>query len=276
MFHIQAPIRPFLGCRVVQAVGFEGQMRNMNLDHRGDELAAERFRSLFTANTFGMLCGVGDRITEANAALLAWIGVDADEVGDGLKLSSVFQSHSPESLPIADGEAREFEVVRADGASAHILAAFVRVGSEDSWVGLAVDLTARKAAERAIAHLALHDPVTGLPNRRALVDLIRQALTRAIRRERHAALLFCDLDYFKRANDAHGHPAGDEILRAVSRRLESVLRGDDAVTRVGGDEFVVVLHELADPTEATRIAERAREREDVIEVLAYRLAWQGR
>jgi diguanylate cyclase (GGDEF)-like protein len=234
-------------------------MTNMNLDRRGHvEIAAERFRSLFAANTFGMLCGVGDRITEANAAFLDWVGIGAESVDHGLQLSSVLQDHSPGCAPVADGEGREYEVARADGTMAYVLAAFVRVGAEESWVALVVDLTARKATERAIAHLAMHDPVTGLPNRRALVELIRQALTRANRREREAALLFCDLDHFKRVNDVYGHSAGDEILRAVARRLESVLRGDDAVARVGGDEFVVVLQELADPTEATRIAERAR------------------
>lgn len=234
-------------------------MAHMNLDRRGHgEIAAERFRSLFATDTFGVFCGVGSRITEANAAFLGWIGVDAESIGDGFELAQVLQTGSPERGPAADGEGREYEVVRADGTIAYILATFVRVGPEDGWVALAVDLTARKAAERAIAHLALHDPVTGLPNRRALVDLVRQALTRAGRHDRRAALLFCDLDHFKKANDAYGHPAGDEILRAVARRLESVLRGDDAVARVGGDEFVVVLQELADPTEATRIAERAR------------------
>jgi diguanylate cyclase (GGDEF)-like protein len=234
-------------------------MFNGNLESRVDaELAAERFRCLFAANTFGMCCGVGDRITEANAAFLASIGVDSLEGIDVLSLSRVLGAGTPGSEPILDGVGREFEVERGDGTYAHILAAFVQVGSENGWVALTVDLTARKVAERAIAHLALHDPVTGLPNRRALAVLIKKALARAKRRGRHAALLFCDVDHFKRANDAYGHAAGDEILRSVARRLESVLRGDDAVARVGGDEFVVVLHDLADPTEATRIAERAR------------------
>jgi diguanylate cyclase (GGDEF)-like protein len=230
-----------------------------NLDSRVDaQRAAERFRCLFAANTFGMCCGVGDRITEANAAFLDSIGVDSDEGVEVLQLSRILGVGTPGSEPIVDGVGREFEVERRDGTCAHILAAFVQVGTENGWVALTVDLTARKVAERAIAHLALHDPVTGLSNRRALAVIIQKALARANRSGRQAALLFCDVDHFKRANDAYGHPAGDEILRAVARRLESVLRGDDAVARVGGDEFVVVLHDLGDPTEATRIAERAR------------------
>ena len=228
------------------------------VDADPERLAAERFRRIFAAKTFGICCGIHDRVTDANAAFLASIGASDHDLRDGLALGTILAAGTAGAGPIVDGEGREFDITRPDGTSAHLFAAVVSLGSNAGWVGLTVDLTERKAAERAVAHLALHDPVTGLPNRRLLIDSLEQALSRAMRRDRHVALLFCDVDRFKQVNDTHGHRVGDDVLRVVARRLESVLRGDDAVARVGGDEFVVVLQELSDPTEATRIAERAR------------------
>jgi diguanylate cyclase (GGDEF)-like protein/PAS domain S-box-containing protein len=220
-------------------------------------VAAERFERIFADDALGVCCGVHDRVTEANHAFLSAVGSDHDGLRDGLALGNIFRVSSSQA-PIVDSRGREFEVTRMDGTSAHVFAAVMSYGTDAGWVGLTVDVTERKAAERAVAHLALHDPVTGLPNSRLLLDAVEQALARAQRRSRSIALLFCDVDHFKRVNDTHGHRVGDEILRSVARRIESVLRGDDIVARVGGDEFVVVLQELADMTEATRVAERVR------------------
>jgi diguanylate cyclase (GGDEF)-like protein/PAS domain S-box-containing protein len=223
-----------------------------------DWAAAERFRSMFAADGFGVFCGVHDRVTEANATFLESIRAERSSLAAGLAVGTVFATQASNAGPLVDGPAREFEITREDGSRAHLFAAVVSYGTDAGWVGLALDLTERKAAERAVAHLALHDPVTGLPNRRVLLDAVEQALSRAGRRGRSVALLFCDVDHFKHINDTHGHRVGDVVLRTIARRIESVLRGDDTVARVGGDEFVVVLQELAEPIEAGRVAERAR------------------
>jgi diguanylate cyclase (GGDEF)-like protein len=101
----------------------------------------------------------------------------------------------------------------------------------------------------------MHDPLTGLPNRSLLADRLSQALARADRNAQPVAVLFCDLDRFKKVNDASGHLAGDQVLVEVARRLQGTVRPADTVARFGGDEFVMVC-EYADSVEACRIAGR--------------------
>ncbi|MGB5097180.1 MAG: EAL domain-containing protein, partial [Porticoccaceae bacterium] len=107
--------------------------------------------------------------------------------------------------------------------------------------------------------LAYFDPLTGLPNRRLLFDRVRQAVAAAKRSGTSGALLFIDLDHFKRINDSLGHRAGDQILLKVATRLQALTREEDTIARLGGDEFVVVLHEAADH-EVRRAAYRLLER----------------
>jgi diguanylate cyclase (GGDEF)-like protein/PAS domain S-box-containing protein len=118
--------------------------------------------------------------------------------------------------------------------------------------GTNTDLTERKQAERRIHELAYFDQLTGLPNRRFLIDELGQILARNGRAERHGALLFLDLDNFKLLNATMGHDVGDLLLRDVARRLRRALREGDHLARLGGDEFVIVLENLGQtPAEAT-------------------------
>jgi diguanylate cyclase (GGDEF)-like protein/PAS domain S-box-containing protein len=118
--------------------------------------------------------------------------------------------------------------------------------------GTNTDLTERKQVEHRIHELAYFDQLTGLPNRRFLIDELGQILARNGRAGRHGALLFLDLDNFKLLNDTMGHDVGDLLLREVARRLRRALREGDHLARLGGDEFVIVLENLgASPAEAT-------------------------
>ncbi len=114
----------------------------------------------------------------------------------------------------------------------------------------------RKRAEVELAHQALHDQLTQLPNRALLLDRLGQALSRLGRRRSGVAVIFCDLDRFKVVNDSLGHGAGDRLLVGVAARLTKVLRPGDTAARFGGDEFVILCEDIADEQHAIGVAER--------------------
>ncbi len=117
------------------------------------------------------------------------------------------------------------------------------------------DITEQRRAEARIVHMALHDTLTGLPNRVLLNERLEQALTR-VRRGEVVAVHMIDLDYFKSVNDTLGHPAGDRLLKIVTERLRALVRETDTVARMGGDEFAVVQVAIAQPADATSLAHR--------------------
>lgn len=114
-------------------------------------------------------------------------------------------------------------------------------------VAIGILLTLLEEEIRRTEHLALHDPLTGLPNRRLLDDRLTKAVERAERNEGRVAVLLIDLDGFKRINDTYGHSVGDEVLRVVADRLQMRIRKADTIARTGGDEFVVVVSDLLQP-----------------------------
>jgi len=123
--------------------------------------------------------------------------------------------------------------------------------------GSQTDITERKRAEKQLIHDALHDPLTGLPNRVYFMTQVRRAVEAASKSNENVfALLFLDVDRFKVVNDSLGHFIGDQLLVALSERLKACVRPGDAICRLGGDEFAVLVNRLRFPEDATRIAER--------------------
>ncbi|HEY0488477.1 MAG TPA: diguanylate cyclase [Telluria sp.] len=117
----------------------------------------------------------------------------------------------------------------------------------------------RLALHADLAHAARYDELTGLPNRRLFQDRILSAIARCRRGQSRGALLFIDLDDFKLVNDEHGHLAGDQLLQAIARRITSCVREADTVARIGGDEFVALLENVADLAQAEAVASKIRQ-----------------
>lgn len=119
-----------------------------------------------------------------------------------------------------------------------------------------IDITHSRNHRQAVEHIAFHDALTGLPNRRLLSDRLNQALSRTARQPGRLVVCFLDLDGFKPVNDKHGHDAGDALLMEIAKRLQKVVRTGDTVARLGGDEFVVVLNGLGSAQEMDDVLER--------------------
>ncbi|TXT40728.1 MAG: PAS/PAC-containing diguanylate cyclase/phosphodiesterase [Comamonadaceae bacterium] len=152
----------------------------------------------------------------------------------------------------------DLKLVRRDG---RILPVDIALGHwEDEGQAYAIayirDLTERKQFEDSLKYQATHDELTGLPNRWLFRLQLDQALARAARSQRHVSVLFIDLDYFKAINDSFGHSTGDALLVQASQRMRSVLRENDTMARQGGDEFAVLLADLATPEEAHGVARK--------------------
>ncbi len=123
---------------------------------------------------------------------------------------------------------------------AHIRLTRAGSGEPDGYVVSVRDVSHRKATEARLEHAALHDPLTGLANRTLFRDRLHLEIARCRRNGAHFALFWLDLDRFKEVNDRLGHEAGDSVLKAVAERLQAVVREEDTVARIGGDEFVVL------------------------------------
>ena len=125
-------------------------------------------------------------------------------------------------------------------------------------LGITRDINELKRAEMTLEHLATHDTLTGLPNRFLMFDRLNQLLVRAERYKVSFAILFIDLDGFKRINDSRGHDVGDLVLRGVAERLTGSLRAADTVARIGGDEFVILADALRAGPDAIALADKIR------------------
>ena len=156
----------------------------------------------------------------------------------------------------------DYEARRADGSVLPVHVTLERIVDEEidfhGIVGASVDIRERRQLEEDLAFQALHDPMTGLPNRHLFIDQLENALARASRTHRQVALLVIDLDDFKRVNDLVGHAVADGLLTAVGEHIRGVLRTGDIVARLGGDEFVVCCEEIVDIAEVDLAITRIR------------------
>ena len=219
----------------------------------------ERMRKFVQASDDGIVFHVNGLITDGNEAIERLLGYSVAEVLGRAVLD--FMSDATKGLVydhVRSGYEEPYEaaVVHREGweIPVEITGKTMPFGAQTYRLAVVRDITARKEAQAHIAFLALHDPLTRLPNRAYLQQSLDGLLAQARRNHRSLAVLFVDLDNFKPVNDSLGHHAGDELLREVARRLLAAVRQADIVARIGGDEFVLVLADMAHLDDASRVA----------------------
>ncbi|CAK0775308.1 diguanylate cyclase [Gammaproteobacteria bacterium] len=172
---------------------------------------------------------------------------------------AVYQAHLHEPQEV-DARAMEFRIFARNGelrwVSHQCRAIYDNEGHYLGRRGSNVDITDRKKAESALDHFAYYDPLTGVPNRRLLVDRLSQSLAHAQRTGMLLAVCYLDLDGFKPINDQFGHEAGDHFLVEITSRLQSMLRAGDTLARLGGDEFALLLGTIEEDVECYKVLER--------------------
>lgn len=227
-------------------------------------------RILDSANEAFVAMNSSGRITDWNAAAQATFGWSRAEVLDRTVSEMIVPPAYREAHNrgfkrfVATGQGHvigqriEITGLHRDGHEFPIELTHWALAEDEGWSFYAFirDISERKVAEAKLTHRALHDSLTGLPNRTHLLEWLRAALSRHERSHGELALLFLDLDRFKRINDSLGHRAGDEVLVAVSARLRTAVRPTDMVARLASDEFVIACADLPGEQDARRTAER--------------------
>ena len=204
-----------------------------------------------------------NRLEVVNRRFFEIFGLERDKIQPGisfreiLELSVARQNHAGKTVDELLAELTDFMRRSANGthfyelSDGRVVACAYNTTSDGGWVATYEDVTERRQAETQIMHMARHDALTNLPNRL----LFREQMEQSLARGEKLAVLFIDLDRFKNVNDTLGHPVGDALLCAVTKRLQLAVRGADTVARLGGDEFAVI-QIGGRPTDATELAAR--------------------
>ncbi len=252
-----------LAAVVTLVIGVSGAILDQSVSARL-AMQAERFRTLADGAFEALLVVDGDAIVDANAAAREMLGLSDELEHHALSHFLGERTETGQHTDLAERTDRyERELLRHDGSRFHGEMRRREIHLADGRPGelLAVrDLTRHKESEARIAHLALHDALTDLPNRRLFIEMAENARAHAHRYGGPFALLALDIDDFKLINDVHGHAAGDELIRQVGSRITGTLREADVVARFGGDEFAMIEPSTSQPRQAMALAQRLVER----------------
>lgn len=192
-----------------------------------------------------------DNLIFANEVCRDLFQAIAESFTPGTPFAALMEAAGDKKM-IADASAGPGEINFADGRTMLLCESRMPSGGV---VRTFTDLTEYRLAEQQIAYMASHDEVTGLPNRSLFMDRLDVSLRQAAREKNRIAVLFIDLDGFKAVNDRLGHDAGDMILYQVAVRLVARVRASDTVARYGGDEFTVILNQISNAQDVSRVAQ---------------------
>jgi PAS domain S-box/diguanylate cyclase (GGDEF) domain len=260
--------------RIRNFVGVHVDITEQKLAERELRESEERFRAMAECSLLGLAIERDNRALFVNRTFAQIFGfADPDEVTALPSLSALFIEDDWTQLQVrlvdeeaAGGAATEvtqhLQEYRGRHRDGRIIWLHTQArtipwnGGEPARQLIVVDITLRKNFEAQLTRQANYDAVTGLPNRTLALDRLRTALASARRHQHGVAVLFVDVDHFKKINDALGHAVGDRFLRQLAHRLKSCIREEDTVARLGGDEFLIILPKLADTADAERTARR--------------------
>jgi diguanylate cyclase (GGDEF)-like protein/PAS domain S-box-containing protein len=227
------------------------------LEQSAREILAKEYTDSILAGAGEGICGVDDedRITFANAAAGRITGLGVEGLLE--RTAAMVLPDADAERPAADGGEREGTLQRPDGTSVRVAYTVSAISKDGRRIGAVIvlrDVTRQRALEHDLRHQALHDALTGLPNRKLFLDRLEHSITRSRVGNDPVGVLYLDLDGFKKINDSLGHNAGDALLRTTAGRLVAALRPQDTVARLGGDEFAVLLED-ADLGTVERLAQ---------------------
>jgi diguanylate cyclase (GGDEF)-like protein/PAS domain S-box-containing protein len=239
-----------------QANYYQHQLQNQMLTQRFDNLS--RF-----ANDIVLLIDNQGQIIDANERAVEAYGYPIDELKT-LKLRNLCDLNQQEcdlfweQLHMEQGIRFDTMQFRSDGSTfpVEISARWIEIDQMETIQAIIRDISERKEAEDQLIHQAYHDPLTGLPNRLLIGDRLKLAIAKARRHKSQAALLLLDLDRFKNINDTLGHAVGDQLLVTLAKRMRNTLRDTDTVARFGGDEYMILLEDLRELSDAAALAEK--------------------
>ncbi|TFD15591.1 EAL domain-containing protein [Cryobacterium sp. TMT1-21] len=252
----------------IKIIGMIMDITELHLAEARQQEAETNFRLGFDRSQIGMgMADLDGRLFQVNEALCTILGRTPEEIRGKRTQDFRHPSHHEGDRASFSGwlsggfedTQAELQYARPNGQPVWVQLTMSHVPDVNGEPGYFLlhmqDISSRKYAEDLLAHQALHDPLTGLPNRQLLVERIERSLSTGRRTAGYVGVLFIDVDQFKVINDGLGHVAGDRLLVGLTRRLKLIVRPGDTLARFGGDEFVLVCDNIA-PYDAERLAER--------------------
>ena len=262
------PVRDVMG-KVNRFVGIAEDITKRREAEEAVRKSEEQFRLTFEMAPIGMaISSLKSKFQRVNQALCDALGYSQEELL-GASFAEIshpedWETHRNLEQLLIQGKETDFQIekrfIAKDGRIVDTLLKVLVVRDADGkplhFNNQIVDITERKSMEKQLLHDALHDALTGLPNRALFMDRLEQQLKKSQKNDAYMfAVLFLDLDRFKVVNDSVGHLVGDKLLIEIARRLEKSIAPTDTVARLGGDEFTILLENISSKSEATLVAE---------------------